>query len=223
MGFFDKSGQGHVEKILSMVLFAGFIMLLFFFMRPVFQEKKEGDFYLKDIQDNITGLMDSDIGKLSVIVAKLNENGEKNCYFLSDEIKNAYGDYFIEVQDLKNPRKYTIYFGAEFPKNTIPSCENRLGIEFTLGVYVKEKMLTEPRIKILKKSYEDKYNALISTLKVEDFVFDFKDDANVIDPELSVEKNIPENVEIISLTRIVRVIDENGRIRELKLNIRTWR
>ena len=123
---------------------------------------------------------------------------------------------------MKNPRKYTIYFGAEFNDNSI-SCEGRLGKEFTLGVYVKEKMLTEPRIKILKKSYEDKYNALISTLKVEDFVFDFKDDADVIDGELSVEKNIPENVEIISLTKIVRVIDENGKIRELKLNIRTWR
>jgi len=215
----NKSGQGHVEKILSMVLFGTFLIILFFFLMPAFRDKKEGDLNIKNIENKLIELMSNDVGKLSAIVAAPDENGA-HCYSLN-AVLGTYGNNFVEIKDPENDRRYTIYFGVDFHERRI-SCENNPGRDFTLGTYIKEKILTESKISILKNSYENNYKGIRNNLKIDDFVFEFRENGNIIE-ELSVSKNIPENVEIISITRLVRIINEEGQIRNFKLNIRSWR
>ncbi len=210
--------QGHVEIILSMVLFVGFLIFIFIFMNPFLKTKQEP--VIIDIQEEIISEISSEIGVLSVIV-----NSSDDCYSL-DNVNDEYGDNFIEVQDLKNPRRYIIYYGDFFDdqkRGKISCTLSKESRNFSLGLYTKESIIVEEKIKDLKERYETDYSGLKQALEVRDFLFNFRDmDEERVDEWSIVNKKIPENVDVVSKDIPIRVMDNKAEIYEMILNIKVW-
>ena len=210
-----KRSQGHVEMILTTVLFIGALIFIFIFLRSPFQSR---EISTEKVEMVLINNLSYNVGKLSVIV-----DSDNDCYNLG-EVNDDYGNNFIEVHDSINKRKYTIYYGDFFDSSLIGkiSCSSKNSDKFKLGVYTKEKIITKNKIQNLKIAYDD-YAILKEALKIEDFSFQFKNLNNEIITELSVNHLIPENINVASNDIPVRVIDEKGNILELILNIKTWR
>ena len=212
----NKSAQAHVEIILATVLFVGFLIFVFIFLNSSFRTNE--DIPVRNMQEKILDRISSDIGKLPVIV-----NTTDDCYSL-DKVDKDYGKKFVEVHDNNNPRKYTIYYGNFFDKSIVGniSCSEKESRNFSFGIYSEEEIIVEKKIKDLKAEY-DNYAALKESLGVDDFLFEFKNFDGLIINELSVERKIPENTDVVSRDFPVRVMNNHAEIQELILNIKSWR
>jgi len=219
--------QGHVEMILSFVMFAGFLVFIFFILNPFFESTTKID--IKNVRTGIIDNITSSLGRLSVIV-----NSSNDCYDV-DLIRDSFGENFIEIADSVNdpedPIRYTLYFGDFFDSSIVGfvSCSSELNRNYTLGNYFKEEVVDYNKAQILKENYESDYLSLRNSLGVGDFSFNFTDlDKKQIyhfddsEKSLSAKRRVPENVDIFSDEILVRVIDKNGKIYEMILNLKTW-
>jgi len=206
-----KRSQGHVEVILSMILFIGALIFIFVFLNPAI--KKKEDINIDKIQEKIINNISSTIGKLAVVTESVGD-----CYSL-DEVNDDYGNNFIEVRN--DERSYTIYYGDFFDYDFIEviSCP----LNFKLGSYTEEKIIVYEKIQKLKNNYNN-YNLLKRNLGVDDFSFKVKNiDGNIIE-ELSVsDEKIPINVDVASKDITIRVMNNKAEISEYILNLKTWR
>jgi hypothetical protein len=217
---FDKLGikkmkgiksQGHVEVIISFVLFIGFLLFIFVFLNP-FARTEEPSYIMDNAQKAIMSSITDKVGKLSVI---LSESG--TCYNFDE---TDYGSKYREVSE--SNAKYTIYFNDIFfiyaPKKQIV-CDNK---NYTLGVYSEEKMGVYDKITDLKEDYNN-YEALKNSLGItNDFLFSVSDLTGAKIEALSASRTVPGGVNVESRDIPMRVINNNGQIQELILNIRVW-
>lgn len=210
----SKRSQSHVEMIISFVIFIGFLLFIFIFLNP-FARTKEPDYIMDNAQKAIINNMTENIGKLSII---LNDSG--TCYNFSE---SDYDGNYFEVND---GRKYTIYFSDIFANYETKKEDDCGKGNYTWGVYSREDMVVYEKIQKLKENYEksnEDYNNLKKSLRItNDFLFKTRDFAgNGIDA-LSLNKNIPEGINVVSRELPIRVINNSGHIQELVLNIRVW-
>ena len=209
---FNRKAQGHVEMILSFVLFVGALIVLFIFINPF--AKTEEVSVIEGIQERIIDEISLEIGRLSAIV----ENEAIDCYSLSGL---SYGANYIEKQDSHNLRKYNIYFSDSFIKNA--PHEGCGPLNYALGTYSSEKMISYNKTKDLVTDYNADYEALKQKLGItSEFVFSFTNLLGVVDSDLSVSKQPPAGINVEAKEFPVRVIDNNADIQELILNVRAW-
>jgi hypothetical protein len=209
----NTRGQGHVEMILSFVLFVGALIVLFIFINPF--AKTEEVSVIEGIQERIIDEISLEIGRLSAIV----ENEAIDCYSLSGL---SYGANYIEKQDSNNLRKYDIYFSDNFGPGSI-SCAGLAGTSYSLGTYSIEKMIGYNKTEDLVTDYNEDYEVLKQELGItSEFVFSFTNLLGVVDSDLAVSKQPPTGVNVEAKEFPVRVIDNNADIQELILNIRAW-
>jgi len=215
----SKKAQGHIEIILSFIIFIGFLLFIFMFLNP-FTKTKETGYIMDNIQKSIINKISDDVGRLSVIV-----NEDDKCY---DKTKFSQylnvEDKIRVVQDNKNTRKYDVYYGNFFIENN-PEPDCSLGENYTLGTYSIEKMIIYDKISVLKDDYESDYDNLKKSLRItNDFLFKIRNLAGEEDSLLSVEypKNIPTGIDIEAREIPIRIIQNNGIIIEKKLYIQAW-
>jgi len=212
----SKKSQAHVEIILATTLFVGFLIFAFVFLNSSIKTTK--DIPTDKIERAIFGELSEEVGKLSVVV-------EKGCYSL-EEVKAEYGDNFYRVShDTIFPKRYTIYYGNFFLPNEKDCVPDPDKDEFVFGGYSEEEMIVERNILKFVVSYKE-YSELKQTLGVDNFVFEFRELDNKNNKKIgrfSVEKKIPDSVDVISKDFPVRVINERAEISELILNIKVWR
>lgn len=211
----SKRSQGHVEMIISFGLFISALVLLFIFVNPLSNNDSKRNFE-ENSKDIITNAMSATIGKLTV-VSKVADG----CY--GDLIKKDYdGKPYAEIQE--NPRVYSLYFSGYFVGLNHPKYDSLCDpTSYYFGIYAEEQLLLVPKIKDLKTKYENNYKELKESLGVSnEFSFNFRYLNNSVDPELSVERLSSKNVERQSNDIPVRVMDNNGIIKEMILNIRLW-
>jgi len=207
----NKNGQGHLEIILSFVLFIGALIFVFMFINPF--AKTEEISVIGDIQEKIINNISLDVGKLSVIVGV--ENG---CYNFNPD--NYIGNY-QEVNE--GNIKYSIYFGEIF-ENVTQKKDSECLTDYTLGLYSKEEFIIYEKIKELATNYNSDYEGLKTSLGIaNDFSFSFKNIVNEEISELSVSKETPIGVNIEAKEFPIRVINSTGDVNELILNLRAWR
>jgi len=202
----SKHSQGHIEIILSFLIFIGFLLFMFIFINPFASIES------KDIIDNIKDLIINDIsdevGKLSIIV---DNNGD--CY--DRDILSNYGTKYLEVNE---GRKYTVYFNDIFGVSSVPACDTPA---YTLGTYSTEKMIIYEKIQELRTNYINNYEDLKTSLGIlDEFAIELKRlDGGV---EIGVNKEIPFGIEVKAVNIPIRVINSNGEISEFILNILVW-
>jgi hypothetical protein len=220
----NKKSQGHVEVILSFVIFLGFIMFAFIFLNPF--ANNERTFYSADSLITIKDEVSSKIGRLSVV---LDNDPLANCYDIGDSgyYEEEYGKDPLEKQDINNPLKYIIYFDLAEPgngdiQNNIIGCDENF---YKLGTFTKENMIIYENVEGLKGSYETDYESLKSLLNIgKDFSFSIRtiggDEVIALTP--SNPKDIPVGVNVESKDAPVIIIKRSGEIGEYILNLKLW-
>ncbi len=211
----SKKSQAHVEIILATTLFVGFLIFAFVFLNSSIKTTK--DIPTDKIERAIFGELSEEVGKLSVVV-------KINCYSL-EKVNAEYGDNFYEVHDITLPKRYTIYYGNFFDNDQGITCESKPDEEdvFVFGGYSEEEMIVKENIENFKKRYEAEYLELKQDLGIDNFAFEFREPGSTKIKRFSVEKKIPDSVDVISKDFPVRVINERAEISELILNIKVWR
>jgi len=205
----NNGAQGHVEIIMSFMLFVGALIFLFIFINP-FAETDEVSI-IKNVQDKIINNISLDVEKLSIIT-----KDNDDCYNFNSD--NYLGNY-IEIKEVE--RKYTIYFGEVFKNST--SKKDCDPLNYILGIYSSEKMIVYEEIVNLVANYNSNYEGLKDSLKTtQDFSFSFKNKLNQEITELSVLKQPPVGINVEAKEFPVRVINSSADIQELILNIRAW-
>ena len=207
----NKKAQGHVEMILSFVLFVGALVVLFLFINP-FAETKEIS-VIEGIQEKIINEISLDIGKLGIII-----HTDGTCYNFTA------GDYVGDYKEIdEGNRKYNIYFNNIF-SNSAPNKNDACApLNYTLGIYSSERIIVYENIESFVASYNSDYRGLKDSLGIiSDFTFGFSNLVHEEIQELSVSKEAPVGVDVEAKEFPVRVINNNAEIQELILNIKAW-
>ncbi|MBS3079714.1 hypothetical protein J4218_06340 [Candidatus Pacearchaeota archaeon] len=218
----SNRSQGHVEFMISFVLFISALLLLFIFVNPLGKSESK----LK-IQENAKDLI---IGNMSGVVGKLNVIAQPSyCY---NNVLN-YGDNFMERDvtpvGVINKKLYELYFSQyvnnihlNYKDNNNPGGECNVD-KYILGGYVEENFIIKNKTINLKKSYELDYKNTKKNIGISnDFSFTFKYLNNSIAIDMSVNKETTTNIEKFSTELPVRVIDDRANVTEMLVDIVIW-
>ena len=218
--FFNKRGQGHVEMIISLVLFVGFLFFVFVFLNPFTRTDRVVS--IDEMQESIIDEISYIVGKLSVVV-----NTTGDCYLT--EGFGDYGDDFIEVRDDIMRRRYTLYFGSFFDEDkvNVVSCSDLNINNFSLGSFNEESMIVYEEAERIVDEYNLNYVKLRNKIGDKDFSFNFMDlDRNQLNflgssDKLGVDRDSGES-SVFSRDISTRMMDKDADIYEVILNIRVW-
>lgn len=205
----NNRAQGHIEIILSFLIFIGFLLFIFMFMNPFAQTESKN--IIDNIEKSILNEISVDVGKLSIIV-----DSTSDCY--EESALDSYSENYLEIAE---DRKYTIYFNDIFGSRPVPSCSDVAGRGYTIGKYSKENMIIYEKIQELRTNYIDNYEDLKTSLGIlDEFTFELKKiDGGV---EIGVTKEVPFGIEVEAADVPLRTINSNGEISEFILNIMVW-
>jgi hypothetical protein len=187
---------------------------------PFFSTRE--DLPIETYRDNLINSISQDVGILTVVV---DPDPTKFCYELTSDMIDLYGDNFIEIAEAT--KRYVLYYGNFFNKDLMGkiSCDELIDpgeIGYSYGNYREEKIIVYEKITSLKGDYESNYLTLKNSLDIADFEFKFFDDnLNEIEA-LSVEANIPDNVNVYTREFPVTVINENAEINYYTFRVRVW-
>ncbi|MFA5173606.1 MAG: hypothetical protein WC438_00305 [Candidatus Pacearchaeota archaeon] len=204
----DKGAQAHVEMILSITLFVGFLVFIFIILNP-FGDSKNASF-IGNVERAVMTNITENFGKLSIIMDVAN-----TCY---SSIPPGYpGNY----QGKKiNDRLYHVYFSDSFSNNL--GCTGPDGT-YSIGTFSNEEIVSYDNLQKLKTNYENEYNRLRTSLGLgNEFTFTIRT-LEGLDIGLNpIVKNPPKGVNVEAKDIPIRVINSSGDISELILNIKAW-
>lgn len=211
----EKNAQGHVEMIISFVMFAGAIIFIFMFINPI--ARNQETFTISDrIQRILVENMSTSIGKVYVVT-----NQSNGCYNISEFIP-SYGNNFREVQDKTNLKVYTIYFSPLFNHNAPHNLIDCPQSNYTLTAYSNERVIFYQYIKTLKLNYNN-YSEIKNQLRMtNDFSFSVYNLQGTKIEEISVNKSIPFGINVESYELPIRVINESADVTPYMLRINAW-
>jgi hypothetical protein len=207
-----KLSQGHVEMMISFVIFIGFLLFIFLIINP-FSKSENKPMILDKLQEKILNNISSKVGKLSIFLGN-----SSDCYDFNED---NYGVNSVVhyKETVENEGMYNIYFSDIFDGNfqTKKGCSPQ---NYKLGIYSEEEMIVYEKVlslkqtdyDLLKKNFGIKNNFLIS--------FKYIDGPEI--PELTISKSIPKGINVDSKEIPVRVINKNGDVLELIMNIKAW-
>lgn len=205
-----KKAQMHIEVILSFVLFLSAVMIILFFLNPVSEKKSNMDMDI--IQDKILNYLVEPVGVMSVITAL-----SGGCYVLPSE----YGNNFLEIEDSRSDRNYILYFSDSLDNKHL----NNLALEdcsdsYSFGMYLEDEIIFYDNLKELIGFDE---SMVKTNLGINNYISVrvLNKDRSVI-PDLVRESQINFGNEVIAREFPIRVINKDGVIQELILNIRAW-
>jgi hypothetical protein len=235
----NKKAQGHIEMILSFVIFIGFIVVLLFFLTPSFD--KDIDTVFLETTKNI--LMENWSSEYSIVSLTINESitssliGE-NCLKIKNKsylgvsaIAKGYNGIslnvdskvdFLELDYCCNRRYYKIYFSDNFnsePVNT--GCKKLDNGNYSFGVPVNKESVFLEAINQTINEYNQDYDLLKQELNLKnDFEINiFNSTKDLI---LSANSSLNQNLEVYSIDFPVIVLDQKANKHNLIINIRTW-
>jgi hypothetical protein len=223
----SKYAQGHVEMMISLSLFVGAVLFIFIFMNPL-AKNQDTTSYIKNVEREIINNLTEKVGKLSII-----STAKNGCYDFNED---AYKKIFNEneftnvkyVEILENSAseryKYSIYFSEIFESTSSTNKRNCNKKDYVLSSYSEDNFVISEKIKELKANYESDYKLLKKNLGLnKDFSFSLKKSEEDLDmEELSVAKKSTSGVQIESEFIPIIVIDNQGNIQQLMLNIKVW-
>ncbi len=235
----NKKAQGHVEMILSFLIFLGFVLASFAFLNPLKGESIVPRF-LEMTEKTILEKVEIEY---SVIPMRIKEGVPLNkpCFKISEEDFSDIGDKVIvkddegkrgnavksgeevsiRLWDTKIPDFLFLYFSDEFRESS-QNCVETLSLgkdEYELGVLRKEKAVFEGKLQELEEKYESDYEGLKDELGItNDFSFSISGDLTWE----SSEKYKPQKDEVFAKDVLLTVIDKNGGFKSIIMNIQVW-
>ncbi len=237
-----KRGLGHVEAILSFVLFIGFLIFAFFFFNP-FQSNRTLDstlFYAFDeIADNASIAMESYsvvVNETMPNVVGINLNPTIPMPFLKfrvEDINGAMLPYNLANNNIFFQRGSNRFIIVRFADDLQPcfltNCLTLGGGEpvlsgenYSVSSSEKKEIFSEIRILALNNTYYTNYNSLKNEFNLPsrtDFGFRF-----VLNDTYAIigEREVPEGLEVLSKNERVEVVRGNGDIVFADFVVKVW-
>lgn len=210
----NKIGQGHVEVIISFVLFMGAILFIFFYINP-FSITKENSNDIDQTQKIITQAISSEAGRLSIT-----GNESNGCYEFSN---SEYPGNYIEYPET-TPKKYTIYFSDKFSSPNAPNKKSGC-TDYKLGVYSNDTIIIYDLLKNIStaSANDADYKNLKKNLGINsDFNIECSDMNKNTISELSFYRRIPFTIQVKSKEFPIRIIKSDGTILQAMFGLKVW-
>lgn len=232
----SKAGQGHVEMIISFVIFVGFILAIFIFINPV-QTPQTSYVSLDLVQEILMANLSSQIQSVPLVVAGVN----KSCFIINNSFNNG-GNLLVrdfngnlvpsKVEGdklyIKNvtTKLYTLYY-SDFLENysdfSFVDCQTLTNNLYKYGFLINENRIFIKNILDLNQDYLRDYSDLKSELKITsdfDFVVYNLSRGIVSNDSLTIHKIRNGN----NLVREIplRILNGSASEQDILLSLRVW-
>jgi len=241
----DVRGIGHVEMIISFVLFLGFLSFIFIAFNPLKVEKNNAvlDSLVYSIEENL-GV---DVSRVSI--ASTSDWTDKNCVKIKnddlindlkcvnrniiikgekingDEINLEYfksSDKSFEFEISSDAVIYNLYCSDEFGPSTSPlsGCKNiNEKSDYNIGIIVDKKYYSDKKLEEFENRISSDYDALKKEYAGSsgDIGFEVRD----IEGQIIYEdkKATPKGVDVMAKTFQIDVIDESANIKDYSMTV----
>ncbi|MEK6847098.1 MAG: hypothetical protein AABY16_02940 [Nanoarchaeota archaeon] len=211
----EKRGFGHVEAILSFVIFIAFLVFAFIFFSP-FQSGRTLTSSLDYAWREVADASNIDLEIYSVYINSANQiiaiaipGAPAMNATVEDSNSNAvasYTDLSGNVNFQKPPNNFVrIKFGEDFVQGNLISGILLANTEYTVSSSETNKVFSEKKLFDLNASYYAGYSTLKTNFNLPNRV-DFGFTVGLSNINISASKEIPENVEVLSKNDRVAVV-----------------
>ncbi len=234
-----KKGAGHIEVILSFVMFFLFVGFLLVFIQPPEAVNLSGS-VISSLHDTFK---EENIVNLSRFSIKTTEplSGYPDCFFI-----NVDGQYFVYDLEGRNSLVkdasgnildssfegsgnvgkinlvevdgdfYRVYLAEGFEDAGLSSCEEYTDL-YSFGSILERKIISSQSLSEMKVLYENDYESLKKELRIPE-VFDFA----IVSPLVKMERTVPENAEVNAKDYLEEVLMEDGTIKNVRFTLKVW-
>ena len=232
-----KRGLGHIEMILSFVLFAGFLIFGLYFFNPINNDRvldSSSEYAYDEIIDNTTTTM---IG-YSVVVGENVPNGaikieldrgeaDGNGIRIENYTENTkpFDEANGLVIDRAGDNFLRIDFG-DFVSNkgafkASTSTPLVLGSDFFVSSSDTKRIVTELRLEKLNASYYSDYLGLKQRFNLPNRI-DFGFTVDMGDRKIKSMNEIPTGIEVFSKSERIEILRKNGKVEYADLVVSVW-
>ena len=247
-----KKASGHIEIVLSFVIFIGFVIFLFA-MFPVYQTKKS-EIGLDSAERGILNLTSVEVNYFSIIFTdhyKRYKNYQCFYYPARDAsskivVKNASGDrvnatsigsnWYVCDQSWTQGNYdtfYGFYYSSEFLEegyglpSPIPNCADLKvkndQVGYDIGLVRADYMISYNKTVNLTRTYSDSYESVKGDFSIPAGEnFEFAITDLKGNIILNVSRNKPERTTVLSRNTPIQMVYKNGTYVFGMLNVKTW-
>jgi len=234
-----KKASGHIEVVLSFVIFISFVIFLFA-MFPVYQIKKS-EIGLDSAE---RGILNFTSAKANYFVIVLNKSTQCFSYPSQDissklivrnssggriNAKSEGGIWYVQETALLNDKFYGFYYSSEFSEEGYGvisgECKNltNQSISYEIGLVRRDEVVSYSKMASLINNYNLKYGEIRGNFSMpagENFEFSVVDlKGNII---LNASRKKPERTTVLSRNTPIQMVYNNGTYVFGMLNTRTW-
>lgn len=231
----NKRGFGHVEFILSFVIFVGFILFAFVFFNPLQSQrtiKSTVDYAWLEIADETKEKVET----YSVLIDQsfLNQGIEIDIVGIPLQYNASVEDFDGNQIDAYRDAGGSVYFNTgdkDFFRITYsPAIRNSPLISGTVLIprdrYIissskSEELYFESLLLDLNKTYFSDYNSLKQTFNLPNKM-DFGFSVKFSDSEIDAIRSIPEGLDVLSKSDRVEVIRNDGKREYAEVRVLAW-
>lgn len=228
-----KSQSGHIEMILSFVIFAGFVLAIFIFLNPISQEKVTYT-ALDDVQSRIFKNLSINYNSSSIILS----SDVAGCFIVNNinnmdsrliaidsrgNVRPAKTDLLHVYVSSGSGRFYKLYSSNAFNVNDNVGTCNAFTGTYSFGVLSSDNSILYENLNNFNESYMNDYSELKSALGLKnDFVYIVYTTNKTILYQESISKIKIRSTNTISRDIPLRAITRNAQFVDLIFHLEVW-
>lgn len=244
---FNKKAQGHIEIIISFVIFLGFVIFLLFILNPINRERVSNvifDETWADIQNNLS----INYEKVSLVLDSgvLNKLNSKDCFYISEVPYNLTNTLVLNSQNqpvvsstkvsenqisitkIAGELLYGIYFSGEFNNlahsGVLSGCKEikKSDKDYDFGILNNETKILYENLLLFNQSYVSNYLQLKKYLGIKnEFEFIVYNETREVMSDVTYLNKIKSNA-VLSREIPITVINKEAQKIKLIINLRVW-
>jgi len=224
----SKRGAGHIEMILSFVMFTFFVVFLFIYIKPV-SNNSIGDSVLIGLGDSFHEKNGVDYGKIFLRVSDFSgscfsiglsgHSGNSIVQMVGGSVVgSSYSGSNLVVSS--GIGSYYVLISPDFASGSGCSGPSLLSSQnYSIGSIETQKLISNKSLYLLKQSYLDNYAQLKTNYGVPKII-DFTIKSS--DGSFDLGGTIPQKVQVFSKEYSENVLYENGSIQNKEFLIQVW-
>ena len=221
--------MGHIEVILSFVIFISFLVFILIFLNPIKKISKDSS-SLEFTESKILDYLSANLTSVSLILNSSFSSVQGACLYFNLKLEDNIivkesdgaekdGDYVYF--NYSGNKFYKIYSSIELVEKNfeISNCRKLNGSEYNLGVINTKKIILDSKLNQLIKDYNN-YEILKNSFSINnEFSIIIKRENQYL---FKLEKFKPNSVEVIAKEIPIEVLNENAEINTYTMQIITW-
>lgn len=223
-----KRGATHIEMILSSVIFISFVLFLLVFLRPGQSENLTDSIVLK-----IKGSFEDEnlVSRQRVFVKAL-DAGCVNVDIIDNETiqgsivktfppsglsptSSSIVDGIVIFNNTIGNQSFEVFVSEEFPNGNSDCNQERK--KHVSGNIATEEFLSNSSLTAFRQKYISDYTQLKRDLEIPKSV-----DFAIVSENFVLQKNIPENIQVIAKTYNYEILYNNGDVKHDQFTIKIW-